>query len=122
MDLYAEIILDHFKNPHHFGLLNPADLLGQDSNPMCGDKLKISLRIDGGKVTDVGFEGEGCAISVAAMSILSDEIIGKTLDEVENFSNDDLYELLGVDISPGRVKCALLGLGCLKQMINESKK
>ncbi|MBD3270039.1 Fe-S cluster protein [Candidatus Peregrinibacteria bacterium] len=126
MDLFAEIILDHYKNPRNFQILEKADLEGQDSNPLCGDKLHITIKVDENEtISSFGFDGEGCAISVGAMSILSEEIIGKSLTEVENFENEALYDLIGVEISPGRVKCALLGLSLIKKLIkiyHEQKK
>ncbi len=121
MNLYGEIILDHFKNPHHYGLLENADLQLEDHNPMCGDKLTLSLKITGegadAKVDQVGFEGSGCAISMASASILTDEIVGKSVLEIRDIAPENVYEWLGVEISPARVKCALLAVSCLKKMI-----
>jgi nitrogen fixation NifU-like protein len=118
MDLYAEIILDHFKHPRHEGLLEKPDIHAEDTNPLCGDKVKVDLRVDGEKkVCDIGFLGEGCAISKASTSILTDELLGKSLDDIENFSQDQLYELIGIEVSPARVKCALLGLSTIKKGI-----
>lgn len=118
MDLYAEIILDHFKHPRHEGFLEKPDIHVQDNNPLCGDKVTVDLRIDAtGKIIDIGFIGEGCAISKASTSILTDEIIGKSLDEIENMPNEKIYELIGIEVSPARVKCALLGLSTIKKGI-----
>jgi nitrogen fixation protein NifU and related proteins len=118
MDLYAEIILDHYKHPHHFGLLKKANLRGKDLNPLCGDKLEITLKVDRNNVVqDVGFKGEGCAISIAAMSILSDEIVGMTLDQIKKIDSKIINQLLQIEVSPGRSKCALLGLSLIKKLI-----
>lgn len=118
MDLYGEIILDHYKNPHHHGRIEKPTLAAEDSNPLCGDKIRLEMVLDSdGRVSDVGFSGEGCAISQASTSMLTDELIGKTLPEIQNISNENLYEWLQVPLSPARVKCALLGLVVAKKAI-----
>ncbi len=120
MDLYAEIILDHYKNPRNAKILEHADLKGSDHNPLCGDKVEISIKIDqNDRVVAVGYNAEGCAISTAAISLLSEDIQDKTLREIEALDKDDIYALLGVEISPGRSKCALLGLACIKKLIKQ---
>ena len=117
MDLYAENILEHYKHPRNFGLIADAKITGSDLNPLCGDKLTASLVLDDGdKISKFGFEGSGCAISMAAMSMLGEEILNKPIEEVENMGDERIYEMLGVEISPARVKCALLGLSCIKKM------
>lgn len=114
-DLYREIIIDRFKNPHHKGTLEPHDITFEDDNPLCGDRIRIDLRVDGeGKITEAVFNGHGCAISQASADLLIEEIIGKTLDEVKAFSKEDLLELLGLELGPVRIKCALLSLKVLK--------
>jgi len=116
MDIYGEIILDHFKNPRQAKLLAGADIKGEDFNPLCGDKVKVTLKVDGkGVIRDFGFLGEGCAISVAATSILGEKIIGKKLTAILKFDNEQVLKLLGIPISPGRIKCALLGFSCIKK-------
>lgn len=118
MDLYGEIILDHFKNPRHCGLIEGAQIVGEDLNPLCGDKVKTSLLTDKtGVIKEFGFVADGCAISVASTSILGESLAGMPISELEKLDNDKLYEMLAVPISPGRVKCALLGLSCLKKSI-----
>jgi nitrogen fixation NifU-like protein len=118
MDLYGEIILDHFKNPHHYGRLEHATLSGRDSNPLCGDQIQLDLQTDNeGTIIDVGFTGQGCAISQAGASMLTDELIGKTLYEAVQMQNEDIYEMLKVPLSGARVKCALLALVTLKKTI-----
>jgi len=117
MDLYGEIILDHFKHPRHAGEIADAQISGEDSNPVCGDKVKIWLKLDGERVEDFAFKGDGCAISVASTSIVGETLKGMTLDGLEKLENDQVYEMIGVPISPGRVKCALLGITCIKKAI-----
>ena len=122
MDLYGEIILDHFQNPHHHGRLDNATLSGRDSNPLCGDQIQLDLVTDqDGTIVDVGFTGQGCAISQASASMLTDELIGKSLFEAVQISNEDIYHMLGVPLSPARVKCALLSLVTLKKTITLDK-
>ena len=118
MDMYGEIILDHFKNPRNKGLIKNAQMIGEDSNPLCGDKVKTSLKVStDGVIEEFGFEGEGCAISVASASILGENLVGMKLIDLENLNEEKLYELIAVPISPGRVKCAMLGLSCMKKSI-----
>jgi len=118
MDLYQEIILDHFKYPRNEGLLDKPDIFAEDLNPLCGDKVNINLKVDEtGKILQMGFVGEGCAISKASTSILSEDIIGKNIDEIELMPDAKIYEMIHVEVSPARVKCALLGLSTIKKAI-----
>jgi len=118
-DLYREYILEHYKRPHNWSppqeeLADP-DMEFEDSNPLCGDELRVQLKVgDDGRVSDVRFSGHGCAISQAAASMASDEIRGKTVDEVLRLDRDFVLELLGIQISATRMKCALLSLKVLK--------
>ena len=112
--LYREIILDHYRNPRNKGTLNPADYSYEDTNPLCGDEVRIDLRVEGDRVADVKFTGRGCAISQASASILTELVQGRPLDEVKALTKDDLLEELGIPVSPARLKCALLGLKVLK--------
>lgn len=121
MDLYSEIILDHYQNPHHTGELPDPKISIFKNNPLCGDTIELDLKISGGKIKDVAFIGNGCAISQASMSLLSDYIIGKKTEEVLNIKSSEIYELLGVPISPARVKCALLGLDAAQELIKSQK-
>jgi nitrogen fixation NifU-like protein len=112
--MYRDYILDHYKNPRNSGELPGATNTYHDSNPLCGDEITMALLIDGDVVKDVRFVGKGCAISQASASILTEEVKGKTLDEVKQIDRDHVLENLGIQISPARVKCALLGLKTLK--------
>ena len=112
--LYRETILDHYRNPRNKGSLDPADYTYADTNPLCGDEVRIDLRVENGRVSDVKFEGRGCAVSIAATSILTEMVEGRPLDEVKAITKDDLLEELEIPVSPARMKCALLGLKVLK--------
>jgi nitrogen fixation NifU-like protein len=114
-DLYRENILEHYKRPHHWGEWPSADLEAEDNNPLCGDELKVQLRIDDdGRVEDVAFSGHGCAISQAAASMASDEVVGMQVDDLLRLDRSFVLDLLGIDISATRMKCALLSLKVLK--------
>lgn len=120
-DMYREVILEHYKHPHNAGTLEQADITHEDSNPLCGDRIRIDLAVADDSVADIRFQGRGCAISQAAASMLTDEIKGKTLDEVRAFSKDDMLDLIGIplDKNPVRIKCALLALKTLKSGVYE---
>jgi nitrogen fixation protein NifU and related proteins len=114
-DLYRENILEHYKRPHHWGELEDPDLEFFDSNPLCGDELRVQLKVDDdGKVSEVAFSGHGCAISQAAASMASDEVVGMPVDELLKLDREFVLDLLGIDISATRIKCALLSLKVLK--------
>ena len=114
-DMYREVILDHYKNPRNRGVLDPADISYEDDNPLCGDRIRIDLRVDDDNViTEVGFSGRGCAIAQASASMLTEHILGKSLDEVKQMQKDDMLDLLGIELTPVRLKCALLSLKVLK--------
>src|SRR4030042_4442494 len=113
-DLYRELIIDRYKNPRHKGELNPADISFEDDNPLCGDHIRIDLRVDNGRVNEVGFNGHGCAISQASAALLVESIVGKTVDEVKQLTKEDVLEMLGIELGPVRLKCALLSLKVLK--------
>src|SRR3954471_3920311 len=114
-DVYREYILEHYKHPHNWGELESADLEFEDNNPLCGDELKVQLKIDAdGKIEDVRFSGHGCAISQASASLTSDEIIGMPVDDLLKLDRSFVLDLLGIDISATRLKCALLSLKVLK--------
>jgi nitrogen fixation NifU-like protein len=112
--IYREVILDHYRNPRNKGTLDPADYSYEDSNPLCGDEVRIDVRVADGRVSDVKFSGRGCAVSLASASILTEMVEGRPLAEVKALTKDDLLEELGIPVSPARLKCALLGLKVLK--------
>jgi nitrogen fixation NifU-like protein len=113
--LYREQILEHYKHPHHFGEMAEADLEFEDNNPLCGDELKVQLKVDDERrITDLAFSGHGCAISQASASMVSDEVIGMPVDELLKLDKSFVLELLGIEISATRMKCALLSLKVLK--------
>ncbi|MGI8476736.1 MAG: Fe-S cluster assembly sulfur transfer protein SufU, partial [Thermomicrobiales bacterium] len=115
--IYREIILDHNKNPRNKGFLDPADYSFEDTNPLCGDELRMDLRVSGDRLTDVKFSGRGCAVSQASASILTEMIEGMTLDQIKALTKDDLLEEIGIPVSPARLKCALLSLKVLKASV-----
>ena len=114
-ELYRDYILDHYKSPRNFGTLEPHDLEHHDVNPLCGDELGVHLVVDGeGTITGLRFHGQGCAISQASASIASEELIGMKADAAGALGADWIIDLLGIDISPTRRKCALLSLKVMR--------
>lgn len=114
-DLYRELIIDRYKNPQYRGAVDPHDIAFEDDNPLCGDHIRVELRVDPeGKVTAAGFDGHGCAISQASADLLMETVMGKSLEEIKTFGKDDLLNMLGLDLGPVRLKCALLSLKVLK--------
>ena len=119
-DLYRDYILEHYRRPHNFGVLESPTATYEGANPLCGDRITLMLGIRDGVVAEVGFTGRGCAISQASASLLTDEIKGKPVDEVAKLSTQDLLDLLGIEISPARLKCALLSLDTLEHALADS--
>lgn len=115
--LYRDFILDHYRNPRNAGTLDQPDASFEDLNPLCGDKIRMDLRIRDGVVEDVKFKGRGCAISQASASLLTESIKGKKIDEIDAIGKEGVLENLGISISAARLKCALLGLKVLKQAL-----
>lgn len=114
-DLYREIIIERYKTPQFRGQLDPHDIQFEDNNPLCGDHIEVTLRVgEDGSVTDAAFDGKGCAISQASADLLMEAIIGKTLDEIKQLNKEFLLDLLGIELGPVRLKCALLSLKVLK--------
>jgi nitrogen fixation protein NifU and related proteins len=113
-DLYRDNIIDHYQNPRNYGTLERPDISYEDSNPVCGDEIRMDLQIQDGKVIDARFSGHGCSISQASASMLTEEIIGKSLEEVKQIDKQYLLDLLGIPLGPVRLKCALLSLKVLK--------
>jgi nitrogen fixation NifU-like protein len=120
---YREVILDHYKNPRSYGLLEDADARAEGQNPLCGDEVTVSIRFaaDGETIEQVGFEGQGCAISQAATSMLTELVTGRTANEVAALPKEDLLDEIGFPLSPIRMKCAILGLGVLKVALHRAK-
>ena len=114
-DLYREVIIEHYKNPTYKGHLDPHDISFEDSNPLCGDRIEITLRTDDqGNVADARFDGRGCAISQASADLLVESIIGKPIEDVKQLNKEYILDMLGIDLGPVRLKCALLSLKVLK--------
>lgn len=114
-ELYREQILEHYKRPHNFGAIEDPDLEFEDTNPFCGDEQHVTIRLDGkDRVAEIKFDGTGCAISTAATSLLTDELVGKTREELIHLPKEQVLELLGISISATRMKCAMLGLKVIK--------
>jgi len=117
-DLYREIIIEHYKNPSYRGHLDPSDYSFADNNPLCGDHIEVTIKVDGNNtVTDARFDGHGCAISQASADLLVESIIGKSVDTIKNLNKQNILDLLGIDLGPVRLKCALLSLKVLKASV-----
>jgi nitrogen fixation NifU-like protein len=114
-DLYREVIIEHYKNPSYRGHLDPHDIQFEDNNPLCGDHIEITIQTaEDGTVKDARFDGHGCAISQASADLLIESILGKPLEEIKKLSKQDILDMLGIDLGPVRLKCALLSLKVLK--------
>lgn len=114
-DLYRDMIIDRFKNPRKRGSLEPHDYSFQDDNPLCGDRIRIDLRLgEDGKISEAAFSGEGCAISMASADLLTEAVVGKSLEEIKALGKQDVLDLLGIELGPVRLKCALLSLKVIK--------
>lgn len=116
-ELYRDFILDHYRNPRNAGTLTDPDATFEDNNPLCGDKIRMDLRVEDGKVTDVKFAGRGCAISMASASLLTEQIKGMAIADIAKLGKDDVLANVGINISAARLKCALLGIKVLKQAL-----
>ncbi len=119
MDLYAENILDHYRHPRGKTSLENPTIEHKEKNPSCGDELTVQLIINNGKVEQIGWSGEGCAISQAGMSMISEELIGKKLEEIDQLEPKFMHDLLGVPVGPRRIKCALLALHTVKNAVRK---
>ena len=116
-DLYRDFILEHYKRPRNFGELEPHDLEAQEQNPLCGDELGVQIRVADGRIADLRFNGHGCAISQAAASIASEELIGMDVEEAATLDADWMLDLLGIPVSATRRKCALLSLKVVRHAL-----
>jgi nitrogen fixation protein NifU and related proteins len=119
-DMYQERILQHYRSPKNFGQLEHPDFTGEESNPLCGDHIRIDLRLDPTKekIAEVRFSGDGCAISMASTSMLTQKLLGQPLPAVEKVSRDDVLQLVAIPLSPVRVKCALTGFTALGRALH----
>ena len=113
--LYSDILLDHFRRPRNYGSLDAPDVSNEQFNPLCGDRIRLELKLEHETVTDVRFRGDGCAISTAAASLLTELVLGKNTSELANISDAQLISALESDIQPARVQCALLPLQALRE-------
>ncbi|HJW22996.1 MAG TPA: SUF system NifU family Fe-S cluster assembly protein [Candidatus Limnocylindrales bacterium] len=116
-DLYRDYILEHYRRPHNFGVLEDATTSHEGANPLCGDRITLQLRVKDGAIDAVAFTGRGCAISQASASLLTDEIKGKPVETAASITSSDVLDLLGIEISPARMKCALLSLDTLQHAL-----
>ncbi len=119
-DMYQEVILQHYRAPKNFGPLDDANRVGDESNPLCGDHITLRLKVDpaSGKIDAVRFQGDGCAISVASTSMLTEKLSGLSLEEAGRLTRDDVIGMLGIPLSPVRVKCALTGFAALGRALH----
>ncbi|MBI2076378.1 MAG: SUF system NifU family Fe-S cluster assembly protein [Candidatus Aenigmarchaeota archaeon] len=113
-NMYADIILDYYRNPRNYGTITDAEIKASDSNPLCGDEIEINIKLNGNSVKDVKFSGKGCAISQAAAGMLTEMVAGKNLEEAAKLTKKDILDVLSIPISHVRIKCALLSLKVLK--------
>jgi nitrogen fixation NifU-like protein len=121
MDVYRELILDHYKHPHNFGHLDHPNASNTQYNSACGDKITMEVKLDGnGNVMDVRFSGEGCAISQASASMLTDAVKGKTKEEVLKLTSSDIFSMLSTELSASRIKCAILPLEVLQKAVTST--
>ncbi|MGA8711337.1 MAG: iron-sulfur cluster assembly scaffold protein [Thermoplasmata archaeon] len=118
--MYQEVILQHYRTPKNFGPLPEADRIGEESNPLCGDHITLRLKVDPAtqKISEVRFQGDGCAISVASTSMLTEKVEGLTLEQAGQLTRDDVLQQLGIPLSPVRVKCALTGFAALGRALH----
>ncbi len=110
MNLYQEEIMEHYRRPHNYGTIENADIIQKERNNSCGDELTFYINLKDGKVHEVQFNGEGCAISQAAASMLTDKITGMSIQKIQTITKKDIINLLGIELGPTRLKCALLSL------------
>lgn len=119
--IYRENILDHYKNPRNTGEIGNPDIKFKEENPLCGDEITVTMKVEKGVIKDIKFVAKGCAISVASMSMLSDKIKGKGIKDVMKLGKEDVLEMLNVPIGTARTKCAVLGLETVKKGIENYK-
>ncbi|MBI2545475.1 MAG: SUF system NifU family Fe-S cluster assembly protein [Candidatus Aenigmarchaeota archaeon] len=117
LEIYKETILEHYRNPTNAGVVKNPDVISKDYNPSCGDVVEIQIKFDNDKIKKIKFQGQGCAISQSSTDILIDGMKGKKTDDVKNISSEDFIKKLNIELSPLRLKCALLGLKTLKTAV-----
>jgi len=117
LEIYQEMILEHYRNPVNSGILSDADVVAKDYNPSCGDVVEIQIKFDNGMINDIKFQGQGCAISLSSVDVLIDLVKNKNIQEVKNLTIESFLKVLGIELSPLRLKCALLGLKTLKTAV-----
>lgn len=117
--LYKEVILELYRHPLHKKIVEPCDMRGRDVNTSCGDEIELMIRLDKNIIADIGHQGNGCAISQAAVSLLADHILGKNIDEIKEMKSDLMNELLPIDIPYTRKNCAMLGWNVLQQLLSQ---
>ncbi len=120
-DIYKENLIDHYKHPHNFGILNKPTFSSKGNNPLCGDQVEIFAEVKDDKISDIKFSGSGCAISMASASMLTDKIKGMEVDKIKNIKDKDIFKMIGTDLGVVRAKCGLLGLKTLIKGANEYK-
>ena len=121
MSLYREKIIDHYNNPRNSGEIKSADCTSHVDNPLCGDIVAVSMKLDHNTITDIKFDAEGCAISIAALSMLSEKVKGSDTKEVEKITLTDIKKMLGIELGPTRLKCAEMGLIGIKKCLHTNK-
>jgi nitrogen fixation NifU-like protein len=119
MNIYQEEILDHFKHPRHKGPVANASHSARLTNPTCGDELTLQLQVEDGRIAQIGFEGQGCAISQAAASMLSEELADKPVAAARDLSDQDMFKMIGVELTPARQKCGLLAVSALRKALKD---
>ena len=118
-DIYKQNILDHFKNPQNLGKIEDAEINSKEFNPVCGDQVEISVKLENSKVKDAKFRGQGCAISMASSSMLTEKLKGMSLEEVKQLTKEDITEMLGINLGIVRLKCGMLSLSAIKKGIKQ---
>ncbi|HDQ74057.1 MAG TPA: SUF system NifU family Fe-S cluster assembly protein [Chloroflexi bacterium] len=118
-NLYREHILEHYGHPRNLGRLEDADVSCEWDNPLCGDVVRIDIKLHDGRVSDVRFEGQGCVISMASASMFTEKIMGKTIEELKVLTDEDIFEMLGVELGPSRAQCGLLPLRVLQEGLKD---
>ena len=121
-DLYRQIILDHYKNPKNQRKILKPTVIKKGHNPLCGDHIEVHMRINKNELEDISFEGKGCALSIATSSILTEELKGKKIEDIKKMTREDVYALIGIDVTPARNKCVMLPLTTIKQALQEGER